>query len=249
MTRGKGQPSILVVDDEAHVVEGLTTVLQGHGYRVHAVRNGAMALDSVASERPDVVLLDLAMPGISGVEVCRRLRSYSRVPILVLSALTDEAQKVKALDAGADDYVTKPFGVDELLARIRAALRRAQTQQADEAVLHAGSIEIDQLARRVTVDGAEVHLTPTEYELLRVFVTNPDRVLTHRTLLVTVLGPAYEDALDNLRTFIATLRRKVEREPSRPKRIVTEPGVGYRFLSDANGPGVEAGTQRSAHKA
>jgi two-component system KDP operon response regulator KdpE len=233
MTRSKGQPSILVVGDEPYVLEGLTTILQATGYRVRTVRNGAMALDSVASERPDVVLLDLAMPGIGGVEVCRRLRSYSRVPILVLSALTDEPQKVKALDAGADDYVTKPFGVDELLARIRAALRRVQAHHDDEAVIRAGSIEIDQIARRVLVDGSEVHLTPTEYELLRVFATNPDRVLTHRMLLVSVLGPGYEDALDNLRTFVATLRRKVEREPDRPQRIVTEPSLGYRFRSEA----------------
>jgi two-component system KDP operon response regulator KdpE len=191
-----------------------------------------MALDAVADERPDVVLLDLAMPGIDGLEVCRRLRAFSRVPILVLSALSDEARKVKALDAGADDYVTKPFGVDELLARIRAALRRAQAQRDDEPVLSVGGIELDQVARRVVVDGQEVHLTPTQYELLRVFINNPDRVLTQRTLLVMTFGPAYEDAIDNLRTFVTQLRRKIERDPSRPQRIVTEPGIGYRFRSE-----------------
>jgi two-component system KDP operon response regulator KdpE len=139
---------------------------------------------------------------------------------------------VKALDAGADDYITKPFGVEELLARIRAALRRGQAQHDDEAVLSIGGIELDQIARRVVVDGQEVHLTPTQYELLRVFINNPDRVLTQRTLLVLTFGPAYEDAVDNLRTFIAQLRRKVERDPSRPQRIVTEPGLGYRFRSE-----------------
>ncbi len=232
MTRNTGQPSILAIDDEPQLLAALGTILEGRGYRLRTARNGAMALDAVADERPDVVLLDLAMPGIDGLEVCRRLRAFSRVPILVLSALSDEARKVKALDAGADDYVTKPFGVDELLARIRAALRRAQAQRDDEPVLSVGGIELDQVARRVVVDGQEVHLTPTQYELLRVFINNPDRVLTQRTLLVMTFGPAYEDAIDNLRTFVTQLRRKVERDPSRPRRIVTEPGIGYRFRSE-----------------
>ncbi len=232
MTRNTGQPSILAIDDEPQLLAALGTILEGRGYRLRTARNGAMALDAVADERPDVVLLDLAMPGIDGLEVCRRLRAFSRVPILVLSALSDEARKVKALDAGADDYVTKPFGLDELLARIRAALRRAQAQRDDEPVLSVGGIELDQVARRVVVDGQEVHLTPTQYELLRVFINNPDRVLTQRTLLVMTFGPAYEDAIDNLRTFVTQLRRKVERDPSRPRRIVTEPGIGYRFRSE-----------------
>jgi two-component system, OmpR family, KDP operon response regulator KdpE len=231
MTRSAGQPTILAIDDEPQVLEALAAILEGRGYRLRTAPNGAMGLDAIAQERPDVVLLDLVMPGLSGTEVCRRLRAFSRVPILVLSALSDEPQKVKALDAGADDYIAKPFGVEELLARIRAALRRAQAQQDDEAVLRSGGVELDQIARRVVVDGEEVHLTPTQYELLRVFVNNPDRVLTQRTLLVMTLGPAYEDAVDNLRTFVAQLRRKVERDPSRPRRIVTEPGVGYRFRS------------------
>ncbi len=233
MTRNTGQPSILAIDDEPQLLAALSTILEGRGYRLRTARNGAMGLDAVAVERPDVVLLDLAMPGVDGLEVCRRLRAVSRVPILVLSALSDEARKVKALDAGADDYVTKPFGVEELLARIRAALRRAQAQRDDEAVLCIGGIELDQIARRVVVDGQEVHLTPTQYELLRVFINNPDRVLTQRTLLVLTFGPAYEDAVDNLRTFITQLRRKIERDPSRPQRIVTEPGLGYRFRSES----------------
>jgi len=233
VTRNTGQPSILAIDDEPQLLAALATILEGRGYRLRTARNGAMGLDAVAAERPDVVLLDLAMPGVDGLEVCRRLRAVSRVPILVLSALSDEARKVKALDAGADDYVTKPFGVEELLARIRAALRRAQAQRDDEAVLCIGGIELDQIARRVVVDGQEVHLTPTQYELLRVFINNPDRVLTQRTLLVLTFGPAYEDAVDNLRTFITQLRRKIERDPSRPQRIVTEPGLGYRFRSES----------------
>jgi len=233
MTRNRGQPSILAVDDEPQVLEALTNILEARGYSIRTAPNGAMALDRLAAERPDILLLDLAMPGINGVEVCRRLRAFSRVPILVLSALGDEDQKVKALDAGADDYITKPFGVEELLARIRAALRRAEAQRDDEAVIRVGGVELDQIARRVLVDGLEVHLTPTQYELLRVFVSNPDRLLTQRTLLVLTMGPAYEDAVDNLRTFISQLRGKIERDPVRPQRIVTEPGLGYRFRSEA----------------
>lgn len=233
MTRLHGDPSILVVDDEPHVVEALKTILGARGYLVRTALTGAAALDEVAIDRPDVVLLDLAMPGIDGLEVCRKIRSWSRVPILVLSAVSDEVRKVRALDEGADDYVTKPFGVEELLARIRAALRRGQAQRDDAAVLQLAGVEVDQITRRVLVDGNEVHLTPTQYELLRFFANNPDRVLTQRTILTNVLGPAYGDAFDNLRTFVAQLRRKIERDPARPQRLVTEPGIGYRFRSDA----------------
>jgi two-component system KDP operon response regulator KdpE len=226
-------PSILTVDDDPHLLRSLRAALESHGYRVRSAANAVMALDACAAERPDVVLLDLALPGLDGVEVCRRLRSWSRVPILVLSARVHEAQKIEALDAGADDYVTKPFSIQELLARIRAALRREQARRDEQPVIYAGGLTIDLLARRVMVDGNEVHLTPTEYELLRVLATNPDRVLTHGFLLRTALGPNYEDALENLRTFVAQLRRKLEREPSRPRWIVTEPAVGYRFRPDA----------------
>jgi two-component system KDP operon response regulator KdpE len=198
-----------------------------------------MALDAITAQRPDVVLLDLAMPRMNGIEVCRRIRSFSQVPILVLSALVDEPQKVEALDAGADDYVTKPFGVDELVARIRAALRRAQARSNDEAVLRAGGVQVDQVAHRVLVDGIDVHVTPTQYQLLRIFVMNPDRLLTQRTLLTMVFGPTYDDAVDNLRTFISQLRQKIERDPARPRRIVTEPGLGYRFRSDPGGSGAD----------
>src|SRR3979411_313706 len=227
--RGDGPPSILMVDDDPHVLRSLRAALESHGYRVRSAPNGSIALEACAAERPDVGLLDLALPGLDGVEVCRRLRSWGRVPILVLSARVHEAQKVLALDAGADDYVTKPFGTEELLARIRAALRRDQAPWDGGPILKAGGLVIDLLARRVTVDDKEIHLTPTEYELLRVLATNPDRVLTHGYLLRTELGSGSEDALDNLRTFIAQLRRKLERQPSRPRWILTEPAVGYRF--------------------
>ena len=224
--------TILTVDDDPHVLRSLRAALESHGYEVRAAPSGASALEECASQRPDVVLLDLAMPGLDGVEVCRRLRSWSQIPILVLSARVQEAEKVRALDAGADDYVTKPFGTEELLARIRAALRREQARREEDPIIRSGALTIDLLARRVEVDGQEVHLTPTEYELLRVLASNSDRVLTHRHLLRSALGPEYEDALENLRTFIAQLRRKIEPQPSRPRWIVTEPGVGYRFRPD-----------------
>jgi two-component system KDP operon response regulator KdpE len=224
--------TILTVDDDPHVVRSLRAALESHGYEVRAAASGASALEACATQRPDVVLLDLAMPGLDGVDVCRRLRSWSQIPILVLSARVQEAEKVRALDAGADDYVTKPFGTEELLARIRAALRREQARRDEDPIIRAGSMSINLLARRVEVDGQEVHLTPTEYELLRVLASNSDRVLTHRHLLRAALGPEYEDALENLRTFIAQLRRKIEPQPSRPRWIVTEPGVGYRFRPD-----------------
>jgi len=230
--RNNLEPTILAVDDEPHVLRTLRTILERHGYRLRMAPNGPMALDAISSERPDLVLLDLAMPYMNGVEVCRRIRSFSRLPILVLSALVDEPQKVEALDAGADDYITKPFGVDELLARIRAALRRAQAQGEDAAVIRAGGIEIDQIGRRVIVDGRDVHLTPTQYDLLRMFVMNADRLLTQRALLVGAFGPHYEDAVDDLRSFIFQLRQKIESDPARPKRIVTEPGLGYRLRSN-----------------
>jgi len=225
--------SILVVDDDRHVLEGLSALLESRGYRVQTADDGERALEAVSTERPSVVLLDLVMPGMDGVEVCRRLRAWSRVPIVVLSARTDERQKVDALDAGADDYVTKPFATDELLARIRAALRREQARQDERSVVEASDLRVDLSARRVTVSGREVHLTPTEYELLRVLATSGDRVLTHQYLLRTVLGPGYEDGLVNLRTFVAQLRRKIEHDPGRPQIIVTESGVGYRFRANS----------------
>jgi two-component system KDP operon response regulator KdpE len=220
---------ILIVDDEPRVREALRALVGGWGFDVRTVASGAEALEAVADERPDLVLLDLAMPAMDGVEVARRVRGWSRVPILVLSARAEEDLKVAALENGADDYVTKPFSPRELRARIRATLRREQSRREEAPVIHAGELVMDLAARRVVVSGIEVHLTPTEYELLRILVTNPDRALTHKFLLRSILGPGYEDALESLRTYIKQLRRKVEPDPARPRLIVNELGVGYRF--------------------
>jgi len=224
---------ILIVDDEPAVVDALGALVGGWGFAVSTAYSGSVALEIAAREHPDLVVLDLAMPGLDGIDVCRRLREWSRMPIVVLSARGEEPQKVAALEAGADDYVTKPFGPDELRARIRATLRREQSRRAESPVVTTGELVVDLAARRVLVGGGEVHLTRAEYELLRVLVTNPDRVLTHAFLLRSVLGPAYEDALESLRTYIKQLRRKVEPDPARPRLIVNEPGVGYRFVPDS----------------
>jgi two-component system KDP operon response regulator KdpE len=186
----------------------------------------------VEGRLPDLVVLDLVLPGLSGLEVCRRLRARSSLPIVVLSARGDERDKVAALDLGADDYLTKPFGVNELLARIRAALRRAAGARGPSAVVEAGGLRVDFDRRQVTLDAAEVRLTPTEFDLLKALVANAGRVLTHGYLLRTVWGPEYEGESQLLRVFIGQLRRKVERDPSRPRQILTEPGVGYRFRLD-----------------
>ena len=225
--------TVLVVEDDASLRRALRTSLRARGLDVLEDVTGEEAVVSVADGGPDVVLLDLGLPGIDGIDVLRRIRSFSTVPVVVLTARDRQSDKVSALDAGADDYVTKPFGTEELLARIRAALRRDQARIEEQPTIRSGGLVIDLSARRVTVDGREIHLTPTEYELLRVMATNPDRVLTHGYLLRNALGSGYEDALDNLRTFIAQLRRKLEREPSRPRWIVTEPAVGYRFRPDS----------------
>jgi two-component system, OmpR family, KDP operon response regulator KdpE len=223
---------VLVVDDDTRLLRTLHITLTARGYDVLTAPDGAAALRVAARHHPDVIVLDLGLPDVDGVEVVGALRERSTVPVVVLSARSDSTDKVRALDRGADDYVTKPFGTEELLARIRAALRREQARRDEEPVICAGPVSIDLLARRVEVEGQEVHLTPTEYELLRVLVANSDRVLTHRHLLRAALGPEYEDALENLRTFIAQLRRKIEPQSSRPHWIVTEPGVGYRFRPD-----------------
>jgi two-component system, OmpR family, KDP operon response regulator KdpE len=223
---------ILVVDDEPQILRSLRTTLASHGYDVQTAATGEEALAAVDGRLPDLVLLDLVLPGLSGLEVCRHLRARSSLPILVLSARGDERDKVAALDLGADDYLTKPFGVNELLARIRAALRRAVGARGPSAVVEAGALRVDFDRRQVTLDGAEVRLTPTEFELLKVLVANAGRVLTHGYLLRTVWGPEYEGESQLLRVFIGQLRRKVERDPSRPQHILTDPGVGYRFRID-----------------
>jgi two-component system KDP operon response regulator KdpE len=199
---------------------------------VQTAATGEEALAAVEGRLPDLVVLDLVLPGLSGLEVCRRLRARSSLPIVVLSARGDERDKVAALDLGADDYLTKPFGVNELLARIRAALRRAAGARGPSAVVEAGGLRVDFDRRQVTLDAAEVRLTPTEFDLLKALVANAGRVLTHGYLLRTVWGPEYEGESQLLRVFIGQLRRKVERDPSRPRQILTEPGVGYRFRLD-----------------
>ena len=229
MSEPTSLPTILVVDDDPSILLALRLALQARGYNVRAVPNGPSALAAARDARPDAVVVDLAMPRMDGVEVIEKLRSWTRIPIIVLSAHTDEANKVRALDAGADDFIDKPFGNEELLARIRRAMRREQSRPQEAPVLRAGGLEIDLVTRRVSREGTPVHLTPREYDLLREFAANPDRVLTHGYLLRTVFGLGYEDAGANLRVLIGQLRRKIERDPGHPDLVVTEAGVGYRF--------------------
>jgi two-component system KDP operon response regulator KdpE len=219
---------ILVVDDEAQIRRALAVNLRARGYEVELAATGEEALQAAAENRPDVVLLDLGLPGLDGTEVVRGLRGWSSVPIIVLSVRDAERDKVAALDAGADDYVTKPFGMDELLARLRAALRRHQPAP-EAAVVATPDFSIDLAAARVTKDGTEVHLTPTEWGLVENLVRNPGRLLTQRFLLQHVWGPQYERETNYLRVYMAQLRRKLEPDPSRPRYFITEPGMGYRF--------------------
>jgi two-component system KDP operon response regulator KdpE len=225
-------PRVLVVDDEPQIRRALRVALRANGYGVEEAATGEEALDLVAVRPPDLVILDLALPDMDGVEVCRHLREWSRVPIIVLSAHGEEELKVEALDEGADDYVTKPFSIPELLARMRVAQRHAATAVAAEQVVRAGDLEIDLGRRLVTRAGQEVHLTPTEYRLLRYLAEHAGRLVTQEQLLRSALGPEYEGAIGNLRVYIASLRKKLEADPSRPRLIVTEPGVGYRLRAD-----------------
>lgn len=221
---------ILVVDDELPMARLLRTSLGARGYEVRVATDGQAALDQAVSWRPDVIVLDLGLPLIDGVEVCRRVRGWSQVPIIVLSARDREQDKVEALDLGADDYLIKPFGMDELLARIRVALRHsARLSATEDPVLAFGDLVIDRARRLVLLGRQEVHLTPTEYELLRVLASNAGKVLTHRTILRAVWGASYEQEVPTLRVFITQLRRKIEPDPGRPIYILTEPGIGYRF--------------------
>jgi two-component system KDP operon response regulator KdpE len=221
---------VLVIDDEPQIQRAVRTALAGHGYSVFGAESGEEGLTLFGERRPDVVLLDLMLPGIDGLEVCRRIREVSATPIIVLSARGEERDKVTALDLGADDYLTKPFGVEELLARIRVALRRA-AGAALEPVVTLGGLTIDFGRRRVTRAGGEIHLTPTEYDVLKYLAQHADKVITHRTLLGAVWGAEYSDQTPMLRVFIKQLRRKVEADPADPRLIVTEPGVGYRLRS------------------
>jgi two-component system KDP operon response regulator KdpE len=221
---------VLVVDDEPQIVRALRINLSARGYQVLTAHDGAAALKVAAEGKPDVVVLDLGLPDLDGSEVIAGLRGWTTVPILVLSARTDSTDKVAALDAGADDYVTKPFGMDELLARLRAAVRRAtQPSESGEAVVDTGSFTVDLVARRVHRDGAEVHLTPTEWGVLEVLVRNRGRLVSQKQLLQEVWGPAYATETHYLRVYLAQLRRKLEPEPARPRHLLTEAGMGYRF--------------------
>jgi len=222
-------PRILVCDDEAQILRALRVILRDAGYEAVSASSGEEALDRAAVHPPEAAIVDLMLPDLDGVEVTRRLREWSEMPILVLSAVGEEDRKVEALAAGADDYVTKPFGPRELIARLQAALRRAQPEGAEPTIV-ADGLEIDLAARSIRREGEPVHLTPIEFSLLRTLARNRGRLMTHRALLVEVWGVEYEDDLQVLRAHIANLRRKIE-PPDGPKYIHTDPGVGYRFAA------------------
>jgi two-component system KDP operon response regulator KdpE len=222
-------PKVLVVDDEDAIRRFLRVTLTSQAYTVVEAASGQDALSSAATHKPDLVILDLGLPDIDGVEVTRLLREWTQIPIIILSVRGSESDKIAALDAGADDYLTKPFGVGELLARLRAALRRIAQTNSGEPVFTINNLKVDLARRLVTVASHEVQLTPHEYELLRVLVTHVGKVLTHRHLLREVWGAEYGDEFHMLHVNISNLRRKIELDPTRPQLIITEPGVGYRL--------------------
>jgi two-component system, OmpR family, KDP operon response regulator KdpE len=226
------EPTVLVVEDELPIRRFLRATLVGHGYRVVEAETGAAGMRLAASERPALILLDLGLPDLDGLDVTRRLREWSDTPIVVLSARGQERDKVAALDSGADDYLTKPFGVDELLARIRVALRHAARARGgdSEPLVSTGELQIDLGARRVTLAGQEVHLTPIQYQLLALLARHAGRVITHTQLLREVWGPNYSQETHYLRVYMGQLRQKLEREPARPRYLRTEPGIGYRLV-------------------
>jgi two-component system, OmpR family, KDP operon response regulator KdpE len=220
---------VLVIDDEAPILRALKINLTARKYEVSTAADGASGLAAMARDRPDVLILDLGLPDMDGTEVIRGVRGWTSTPIIVLSAWGQESQKVAALDAGADDYVTKPFGMDELLARLRAAVRRASPAP-DEPIVTTGEFTVDLARKRVTRGGSDVRLTPTEWQVLEVLVRNADRLVTQRQLLSEVWGPGYQNEANYLRVYMANLRRKLEPDPSAPRYLLTEPGMGYRFL-------------------
>lgn len=228
-----GGARILVVEDEPGILRAVKANLSAHGFQVEAAETGAAALQAFRSRRPDIVVLDLGLPDIDGTEVIRHVRSEGSTPIIVLSVRGAERDKVSALDLGADDYLTKPFGVEELLARIRVALRHAAHPSTGASPkFRTGDLEVDLERRRVRLAESEVHLTPTEYDLLKAFVAHPDKVLTDRTLLRAVWGPEYGDEAHYLHVYMARLRKKLEPDAQSPRYLVTEPGVGYRLVTD-----------------
>lgn len=220
---------VLVVDDEPQILRALRTTLRAAGYTVESAETGEQALTAAAAHPPEAVILDLVLPDMSGTEVCRELRAWSDAPVIVLSAVGEEGEKVAALDAGADDYVTKPFSVDELLARLRAVLRRRTPNQ--DPVLEIGELRIDVAERTVTVAGTRVKLSPHEFDLLRVLAQNQGKLLTHRMLLREVWGPAYQVEAHYLHVYISHLRKKIEPDPSSPRYLLTEAGAGYRLVA------------------
>jgi two-component system KDP operon response regulator KdpE len=220
---------VLIVDDEPAILAAMAPLLRARGYEVSTAASGRRTLDALEHERPDLIVLDLGLPDMDGIEVCRLIRDGSSTPIIVLSARGKEADKVAALDAGADDYVTKPFGVEELMARIRVALRRIEPPGTPEGQIVAGDLVIDRDRRRVLRGDEEIRLTPKEFELLLFFAQHPGRVLTHRAILKAIWGPHAVDQPEHLRVLIGSLRKKIERDAARPKYLLTEPWVGYRF--------------------
>ena len=221
---------VLVVDDEPQILRGLKTNLVARGYDVDTAPDGEAALDLAARHHPDVVIVDLGLPGIDGVEVIRGLRTWTAVPIIVLSAREQESEKVDALDAGADDYVTKPFGMGELLARVRASERRAVSSDDEGAIVRTSAFTVDLVAKKVvSADDMAVRLTPTEWHLVEVLVRHPGKLVSQRQLLQEVWGRRYEEETNYLRVYMAQIRRKLEPEPSHPRYFITEPGMGYRF--------------------
>jgi two-component system KDP operon response regulator KdpE len=224
---------VLIVDDEPSLLAAMAPLLRSRGYEVSTAMSGRGALDALAHDQPDLIVLDLGLADADGIEVCRSIRDGSSVPIIVLSARGKESDKVAALDAGADDYVTKPFGTEELMARIRVALRRLEPPGPPEGQIAAGDLVIDRDRRRVLRAGEEIRLTPKEFELLLFFAQRPGRVLTHRAILKAIWGAHAVDQPEHLRVLVGSLRRKIERDPARPKYLLTEPWVGYRFATIA----------------
>jgi two-component system KDP operon response regulator KdpE len=229
-----GARRVLVVDDEPQITRVLRTVLTSQGYQVNTAAEGQSALSSLSAWRPHLVLTDLAMPHMDGLELCRRIRAISTVPIVVLSVKGAERAKVEALDAGADDYLTKPFGTDELLARVRAALRRAGDDPTDAPPLEVGDFRIDLQTRRIHIRGSEVRLTPKEFDLFVYLARRPNRVIPHDRLLEAVWGEKAQDHTEYLRVFVGQLRKKIESNPAQPRHLATEPWVGYRFNPSAS---------------
>ncbi len=226
-------PHILVIDDEPQILRALRTILTAKQFRVSVASSGEEGLALAAALSPDLIILDLSLPDIDGTQVCTQLREWSQVPIIILSVRESERDKVAALDKGADDYLTKPFGIDELLARIRVALRHSSQVQGNKStVVNAGPIRIDLTQHNVTLDGNEVKLTATQYKLLAYLAANAGRVLTHEAILSHVWGPADADHVEYLRVYMRQLRKKLEEDPEQPKYLLNEPGIGYRFISD-----------------